>query len=459
MPKGNRSQKTSRRDDPLKRKAEGCFGSVFFGLFALGGLGALFATFILPVWGIVEARGWLLETCVVTSSEVAESSGSDGGSTYRVAIEYTYQVAGQSYDGDRYNFSVGSSSGYDGKKRIVDAYPVGAEVPCFIDPHDPSRAVLNRDPGLFLLWGLLAVPFLAIGFGGMIFLLKRPKQARKAKDLAPSSMGPTQRRASRTSPAPAASGGGAASFLSAPPPAYDGEIVDSPPSGLADAEAFPPDARGNLVLVPLGNAKAMAIGAAVFAVVTNLALFLWILPGLWTSPSEADTFDWFMMLFTVPIVLIGLASIGGFIYFALATTNPRPRLILDQARPVLGDTCRVSWTFAGDVTKIDSLKITLQGRETAVYQQGTNTRTSHHVFFTQVLTETRHVESRGSATFQIPSDTLPSFEASRNRVEWQLVVHGDIPRWPDVKETLTFPVYPPGLAPTGPLPKDPGGAA
>ena len=442
---------------------EGCFGYVFFGIFALAGLGVISITLLWPAWNVFQALSWQPTSCTVTSSEVEEFVDSEGSDTYRIAIHYSYAVGSQIFHGSRYNFSFGASSGYESKQRIVDQYPVGAEVICFVDGDDPARSVINRDAGTYMLWSLIGLPFLLVGLGGLVYMRLRPDASRRAKTIS-SRTGGTRPGPPPPSPASGfatASTGSPSKDPAAAVPAsllgsqtYGGEITESRVTGLADPLVFEPDANGRLVLESSSNAKAMAI-ALFIAVLVVVPLLGHILPEFWTPPSEAGPFEWLMNSFTIPFILAALGLIGGVFYFLLATTNPKPKMILDRARPVLGDVCRLMWTFDGDPGKFQRLTVTLQGREMAIYRRGTDSTTHHHVFFEEQLFAADRVESRGSLTFQIPHRGLPSFVAGHNEVEWQLVVHGDIPRWPDVKEVMKFPVFPPGVDPTELNPMEP----
>ena len=119
----------------------------------------------------LDARSWHETQCAIVSSRVATHSGDDGN-TYSVEITYDYEYDWQEYRGDRYDFSLGSSSGYERKARIVDAHPPGGEVTCYVDPDDPTRSVIDRSPGGYLLWGP-AVVALSGGRPGRLDLLLR----------------------------------------------------------------------------------------------------------------------------------------------------------------------------------------------------------------------------------------------------------------------------------------------
>ena len=215
---------------------------------------------------------------------------------------------------------------------------------------------------------------------------------------------------------------------------------------MPDSVEYPADPNGRLVLRTQQAGAGMALVVAFFGVIWLAIMMFTVVPDMWTPPAEAEPFDWLMNLAVTPFVLVGVAALVMSGYMFLASTNPKPKLVLDRARPVLGESLRVAWTFTGNVSKIRRLTLTLQGQETAVYQRGTNTVTDRHMFYERELLATEKVETRGSLNFEVPAHLLPSFLSLNNRVDWQLVIHGDIPRWPDVKLILPFPIYPPPVA-------------
>ena len=56
--------------------------------------------------------------------------------------------------------------------------------------------------------------------------------------------------------------------------------------------------------------------------------------------------------------------------------------------------------------------------------------------------EDRYEILAGESTIAVPRDTMHSFEAKHNKVVWELRVHADIRRWPDVREEFRFTVLP-----------------
>lgn len=156
-----RNTKTRQND------ASGCLMAFALGsLTVLGGLGLYFTAFQ-PIANILEARTWVAIQCAIVSSRLID----DRDEGHRVEVIYTYDYDGRSHRGSRLDFDAGEATRKDLMTAIVEAYPVGAELDCWVDPDDPTRSVIDRSPGSFLWWGLLPLAFLAIAAAGIVFLL------------------------------------------------------------------------------------------------------------------------------------------------------------------------------------------------------------------------------------------------------------------------------------------------
>jgi hypothetical protein len=149
------------------RWAAGLFFSVFF----LVGAGTFYSFGLKPALKTLDARQWPATPCVVVSSQVKSYSDSDG-TTYSVDILYRYEVNGREYRSNRRTFFGGSSSGYEGKAKIVALFPPGTKAVCFVNPNDPTDAVLERGFEPTMLLGLLPLIFLAVGAGGLIWVFQ-----------------------------------------------------------------------------------------------------------------------------------------------------------------------------------------------------------------------------------------------------------------------------------------------
>lgn len=148
---------------------QGCL-VLFFSVFFLAGAGfSLF--FVQPALKVLAARSWQPTPCTILSSQVRTHSGDDG-STYSVDVLFAYTFNGREYKSNRYQFLGGSTGGYAAKERIVRRLPPQTRTECYVDPDEPSQAVLNRDFGADYLFGLVPLLFVGVGLGGMIFAIR-----------------------------------------------------------------------------------------------------------------------------------------------------------------------------------------------------------------------------------------------------------------------------------------------
>lgn len=153
--------------------------------------------------------------------------------------------------------------------------------------------------------------------------------------------------------------------------------------------------------------------------------------------------EWFLMIFLIPFVLVGIVVILAFLHSLLALANPRPTVALGN-QPALGEVLRVGWMFAGSAHRIGTLVVTLEAKEEAKYRHGTSTSTDSSVFYRQELCHTTdpHQIREGRTEIQLPPDLVPSFSSKNNKVIWLVRLHGAIAGWPDVNDDFVIDVKP-----------------
>ena len=127
---------------PLSEKATAGQGrrlaGLFCGVFLAVGLAVFYIMTLRPLFHILAARAWQETPCEVVSSEV-RSHSSDDGTTYRVNILYRYVVDDHEYRANRYQFMGGSTSGYEGKAKIVRRHPPGTKTGLLCQPSRSHR--------------------------------------------------------------------------------------------------------------------------------------------------------------------------------------------------------------------------------------------------------------------------------------------------------------------------------
>jgi len=416
----------SRRTTP--GQVAGC-GAAFFGVFLLVGL-AFLAVFVVPAVRVVQAFSWDPVPCEILASSVAFHSGEDSG-TYSVEVSYRYSIAGRDYTASRYRFLSGSSSGSEGKQRVVDSLPPGTVTTCWVDPGDPSEAVLDRGFHWEYLFALLPLIFVAVGAGGIVFSLKKARRMGARDAVAAPAWLP---------PGPAESPGGAIE------PGAAGAARFAASAGGSDA--FGAFAGETSVLEPKLSPFGKLGGIVAISLFWNgiVSLFVWQLWKTW----QAGEPDGCLAVFLIPFVLVGVLLLIGIPYQLLALFNPRPRLVLSPGRLVLGRAAELSWSFRGAAGRIRRLLVTLEGREEADYTRGTDRHTDRQVFTTITLVDSalRSAIAAGSVRVDVPAGTMHSFSAPDNRIVWTLKLHGSIRMWPDVLEELPV-VIEPGPVGTG----------
>jgi hypothetical protein len=360
---------------------------------AVGGALTVFLL-VVPMARLTSALGWIEVPARVVASTVRSWSTDDGTAT-RADVLYEYTVAGRTWRSNRLGFFPMSASGAESSRATVDRYPVGATVACFVDPDHAGRSVLDRRFRPVYLIGLIPLLFLLAGVAVSGHALRRRRAQRPSPEGAPSTTADTV-------------GSG------------DGSLELEPPAG------------------PLVKVVGMVIIAAFWNGIVSI--FVWQAAAAFNRGHP----DWFLTVFLIPFVLVGLALVGGVGYTSLAAFNPRPKLVIRPGSPRLGDRLQVDWRLVGAAGRIERLTLTFEGYEQATYRRGTDTHTDREVFAALPVVELPPggFAARGTAQVEIPSDTMHSFASSNNAVVWAVHVHGDIPRWPDVDETFTIEVRP-----------------
>jgi hypothetical protein len=164
------------------------------------------------------------------------------------------------------------------------------------------------------------------------------------------------------------------------------------------------------------------------------------------SVARRESFPWFLALFLVPFVVVGVGLVVLAVRQALQLSNPRPIVTVNKPIVALGDELRVDWSMKGRVGKLSRFSIALEAREEATYMRGTDRKTDTNIFATIPLANQTppQIAGAGSASVKIPADTMHSFDATYNKIVWVVRVRGEVPSWPDSDDEFPFTVGPRG---------------
>jgi hypothetical protein len=345
---------------------------------------------LVPSIRLAASATWQATPCTIVSSSM-RSWSTDDGTSYRADVLYEYQIGDHPWRSNRVEFFGFLSTGYADAREVLGRYPDRSSATCWVNPRDPSKSVLDRQFRLKHLLGLIPLVFVLVGWAVANHGRKQMRVRRDADEMT-----------------------------------TEVAVVDD----------------GPLHLEPQVSPVGKVAGALFFALVWNgiVSIFVWQAWKSWERGSP----DWFLTIFLVPFVLVGLASFVFVGHFLLALANPRPRLTLTPGNPRLGNQLRLEWGFTGRAGRLGRLRIFLEGREEATYQRGTDTITEREVFATFDLVNTQNGWEipRGAVDLAIPGDTMHSFAGDGNKIIWELKVEGEIVRWPDIGQNFPITIRP-----------------
>lgn len=416
MPPFSKRSGTTLVSKQAKRQQRFGAGALFFmGLifFLLGATGSYFVL-VAPILRINDAQNWTTTTCHITESFLETSSGDDGD-TYRPAVRYTFSFDGKPFSGDTFDFSTGYTSGRQTQQSRLDPVPVGADVPCYVNPSNPDESVIFRDLGWsILLPGLIVLIFPLVGLG-ILYASYRMGFAKAQTERG----GSTSNASLYLSPSMSGGSNSSERLLGLP------ETVQGPKTH--ESSPF------------------MRLFAAIFiACFWNgiVSIFAYQFVADWNRGSA----DWFLGLFLLPFLAVGIGLLVFVGYSFLGLFNPRLSFELSPHPAPLGDSIQVTWKIkSGSPSSLEDLRFILEGKEIVRYRRGTSTATDSNVFFTKDLRSLQPVEIQmreGRFQFAVPEHLIPTLSVPNNEIVWTLKCQGKIKNWPDISEDITFTVYP-----------------
>ncbi len=395
----------------------GCVLTGFFSLIIIMGIATLIPSFLFPLMEYLEATNWVETPCEIISSDVIEKNGMS-----RIAVEFSYRSHGEEFRSRKYRNYELTSTSHNSLLKIVENLRPGTKTVCYVNPDNISEAVLDRSFSPTILLGLFPLVLVLFGLFGLVF------GRQYVQKIISNRVATIKNEEWRTITAIQEQG---QTFQE------EWEKNDWQPS---------PASSGPIELKSVSSTAFGLFFVVLFGVIWNgiVSVFLLEVADGWMKGNP----DWFLTLFLIPFVLVGIGTILAFFYILLSLFNPKPRLFVSDATVALGESFKMNWKFKGSPSSIRRLQIQLVGTEWAQYRQGTNTHTDTNEFYCVDLFDTEQPMemTEGELEVTLPKTTMHSFNASNNKIKWSLRVKGDIPMWPDVNQSFDFTVLP---LPTG----------
>ena len=121
----------------------GAFG--LFGVLFLMGVHALYFGHFVAQRNVAASQGWVETRCEILEARVNVHADLDHGDSYTLHVKFKYEFDRQEYISDRYDFSYFAHSDEAVRQAVVSKLPPGTQTVCYVNPDDPSEAVVKRE--------------------------------------------------------------------------------------------------------------------------------------------------------------------------------------------------------------------------------------------------------------------------------------------------------------------------
>ena len=141
-----------------------------FGVLFLMGVHALYFGHFVAQRNVAASQGWVETRCEILEADVNVYGDLDHGAAYTIYVQFKYEFDRQEYISDRYDFSSSAHSDEAMPRAVVSKLPPGTQTVCYVNPDDPSEAVVKRegeDTGTLV--GAIVV--ITLGLVGMFFTM------------------------------------------------------------------------------------------------------------------------------------------------------------------------------------------------------------------------------------------------------------------------------------------------
>ncbi len=175
-----------------------------------------------------------------------------------------------------------------------------------------------------------------------------------------------------------------------------------------------------------------------------------ICPLLFIAPNIIGGDEPFLLVaIIVPFVLVGLGFAGyGLVHYYSRARVGKPEIMISNETLRVGEsfTVNLMHTFKRSV-QIDHIKVQLVFRETATYQQGTDTRTVTHnnIIEDYELPSGKFTSGhfiQETFNMQIPAAGMHTLSVRRNALRWFVCLDLGIPKLPDYVDEYELTVRP-----------------
>jgi hypothetical protein len=367
---------------PTQRKTPGfiiCLAFLVVGLI----LTAVFGNWL--VWLPLRTHLQYVETtCVVLDKRLEQEAGRRQGKNSRPLIHIEYSAGGRRYRVWTYDATGMFTNLHDSNRAVLQQFEKGQRYPCWYDPDDPEHAVLTRSLSWWGLLVLIPLTFAVVGGAGLIAIHRT-----RGTMLEPASGVPDYR-------------------------------------GLP---ALPPLPSGRELTYRLASSSSPGcslLGATAVTLFWNGIVWVFVVQVI--ASHQRGQPNWFLTLFMVPFVLIGLvlalvvlASLVSFLGSLLVG-----QLSVEVAdQPLFAGSSYDLLVEQFGLCRLRSVRVLLNCKETATFTQGKSIRTdTKEVYSAEVVGPEPSLAGPLRCSVTVPADAMHSFAAAHNEITWTMEVKG-----------------------------------
>ncbi len=128
----------------------------------------IYATILVPARK--SPKNWGSVPCKILRSKL-EVDGDMDGPSFWINLQYAYRYENKNYVSKLYSLNYFPSSYKKYHKKIFDKYPKDAESICYVNPQNPSEAILSRKSSMGICDIIIIIIFLLLGIGMLLYAL------------------------------------------------------------------------------------------------------------------------------------------------------------------------------------------------------------------------------------------------------------------------------------------------
>ncbi len=385
------------------RNGAGCLTFLALILFLSAGLLIFIEFFLDPISKVVQSLRWERVPCTILVSRVDETvqpkklPETPPTSAFKANVSFRYTSGGKQRTSSRLYFIKADSDTRADIQAIVNRYQVGTSHHCYVDPADPSFAVLERGFKPVLLIAIVPVLMIITGLGGLLAISVgrlRPAKPRRVNVRYRPTLRPTGQR--------------------------QPIILRPVRRSTGFATAFP-----------------LAIGwnFTVFFLVREVARD-------WAE-GFPGCHGLILTVFTVVLVAIGVGLTIAPVILLVRRLSPRPVVTIESIKVHAGRELELSWRLRGWRRQIRRLTIMVEGREEATYPRDEQLCTDREVFYSHCIFQgNRRAARSGTVKLTVPAGLPPTFVAQHSAIFWVVRFHMRLRQWPDIEDELELTVLP-----------------